>query len=94
MSAGGSAASRLADPGWSTPGGSTTGWTPVRVGRRDPRSLVAPTGPSVRCTQEVPAASVVELDGDRHLLDFGQNSVGRLRLRADGHPPQPDERGS
>ncbi|WP_244632137.1 alpha-L-rhamnosidase N-terminal domain-containing protein [Microbacterium sp. Se63.02b] len=34
---------RAEQPGWSTPGAEAEGWTPVRVGHRDPRTLVAPS---------------------------------------------------
>ncbi|GAA2570879.1 glycoside hydrolase family 78 protein [Streptomyces fimbriatus] len=76
---------RLHDPGWSAPGHAESGdWGPVRVGSRDPATLVAPSGPPVRCTQEVSPVSVTRLDDGRHLLDFGQNLVGRLRVTVDG----------
>ncbi|MFI8423553.1 family 78 glycoside hydrolase catalytic domain [Streptomyces sp. NPDC085479] len=75
---------RLDDPGWSTPTASPDGWTAVRTGSRDPRTLVAPGGPPVRCTEELPPLSVTRTPDGRHLLDFGQNLVGRLRVTADG----------
>jgi alpha-L-rhamnosidase len=75
---------RLDDPHWATPAASPDGWTPVRTGTRDPATLVAPQGPPVRCTEEIPPASVTRTPDGRHLLDFGQNLVGRLRLTADG----------
>lgn len=75
---------RLDDPHWATPSAPQDGWTPVRVGSRDPRTLVAPEGPPVRCTQEIAPVSVTRTSDGRHLLDFGQNLVGRLRITADG----------
>ncbi|MGV9455342.1 family 78 glycoside hydrolase catalytic domain [Streptomyces sp. NPDC003635] len=76
---------RLDEPGWSAPGHAASGdWQPVRVTERNPATLVAPSGPSVRCTQEVLPVAVTRLDDGRHLLDFGQNLVGRLRLTVDG----------
>ncbi|MFH9861354.1 family 78 glycoside hydrolase catalytic domain [Streptomyces sp. NPDC017202] len=74
---------RLHDPHWATPRGSRDG-TPVAVGRRDPSTLVAPLGPPVRCTEEITPVSVTRTADGRHLLDFGQNLVGRLRLTVDG----------
>ncbi|MEU9289493.1 family 78 glycoside hydrolase catalytic domain [Streptomyces sp. NPDC048275] len=71
------------DPDWATPQGIWDG-TPVAVGSRDPRTLVAPQGPPVRCTQEVAPVTVTRKDDGRHLLDFGQNLVGRLRITVDG----------
>lgn len=75
---------RAEQPGWSRPGAQTAGWTPVRVGRRDPRTLVAPVLPPVRCTEELAPVTVTRVDATTHLLDFGQNLVGRLRVRVHG----------
>ncbi|MFD3531878.1 family 78 glycoside hydrolase catalytic domain [Streptomyces sp. NPDC058664] len=75
---------RLDDPHWATATAAPHGWTPVRTGERDPRTLVAPQGPPVRCTEEIPPATITRTPDGRHLLDFGQNLVGRLRITADG----------
>lgn len=76
--------SREEQAGWSRPGASDDGWTPVRVGQRDAATLVAPTLPPVRCTEELAPVVVSRLDDMTHLLDFGQNLVGRLRVRVHG----------
>ncbi|WP_042394362.1 alpha-L-rhamnosidase [Streptacidiphilus carbonis] len=70
--------------GWSAPGFDDTDWQLVDTVPRDPATLVAPTGPPVRCTQELRPLQVTALDGDRLLLDFGQNLVGRLRITVEG----------
>lgn len=75
---------RLDDPDWATSAADGSQWTPVRVGERNPRTLVAPQGPPVRCTQEVAPTGVTHKEDGRHLLDFGQNLVGRLRITVDG----------
>jgi alpha-L-rhamnosidase len=75
---------RLDDPLWATPSATMDGWTPVRTGTRDTATLVAPTGPAVRCTEEIAPVGITRTPDGRHLLDFGQNLVGRLRLTADG----------
>lgn len=76
---------RLHDPDWCTPSRTASEeWTPVRTGRRDPGTLVAPTGPPVRCTEEIGPVLVTRTGDGRHLVDFGQNLVGRLRITADG----------
>ncbi|MGW1770266.1 family 78 glycoside hydrolase catalytic domain [Streptomyces sp. NPDC002104] len=76
---------RLDDPAWSTPSAADTGsWEPVRVGLRDPRTLVAPEGPPVRRTQEIAPVTITRTGEGRYLLDFGQNLVGRLRITVDG----------
>ncbi len=76
---------RLDDGSWSTPAGaSSPAWQPVRVGSRDPRTLVAPLGPPVACTEEINPVTVTRTADGRHILDFGQNLVGRLRVTVDG----------
>ncbi len=72
--------------GWSSPGFDATGWTAVRVGSRDPSTLVAPTGPPVRCTDELAPRDVIRTPSGKRVLDFGQNLVGRLRIRVAGPP--------
>ncbi|MFC8850792.1 MULTISPECIES: family 78 glycoside hydrolase catalytic domain [unclassified Micromonospora] len=71
-------------PGWSEPGFDDSGWQPVRVVPRDLATLVAPTGPPVRCTQLVPAAGTRTSPTGTTIVDFGQNLVGRLRFQAGG----------
>ncbi len=44
----------------------------------------ARTSPEVRVTQEVPVAEVITSPSGATLLDFGQNLVGRLRIRVSG----------
>ncbi|UUN31594.1 family 78 glycoside hydrolase catalytic domain [Streptomyces sp. FIT100] len=75
---------RLEQPGWSGPGFDDTGWHPVRTVHRDPATLVAPTGPPVRRTKKVAPVDVLGSPSGRTVLDFGQNLVGRLRMRVQG----------
>jgi alpha-L-rhamnosidase len=49
--------------------------------------LVAPDGPPVRVTEVVPAVEVSTSPGGATLVDFGQNVVGWVRLRARGTSP-------
>jgi alpha-L-rhamnosidase len=75
---------RLDDPDWSTPHAAEAGWVPVAVGHRDVATLVAPQAPPVRCTQELRPVSIIRKPDGRHLVDFGQNLVGRVRLIVEG----------
>ncbi|MFG2953635.1 family 78 glycoside hydrolase catalytic domain [Streptomyces sp. NPDC048291] len=75
---------RYEPSGWSSPGFDAGDWSPVDVVARDPATLVAPTGPPVRCTQEITPVLVTPLDADRLLVDFGQNLVGRVRITVAG----------
>lgn len=75
---------RLEAPDWSRGGFDDRDWLPISVRERDPRTLVAPTGPPVRVTEDVaPVAMLTSPTGSR-ILDFGQNLVGRIRLRVTG----------
>jgi alpha-L-rhamnosidase len=71
-------------PGWSSPGYDDADWTAVAIAERDPATLVAPTGPPVRCTQEVQPVAVLTAPSGARILDFGQNLVGRVRIRVRG----------
>ncbi len=75
---------RLDPRGWSEPGYDDSAWGAVEVVERDPGTLVAPTGPPVRRTELVAPVSVIPKGDGRYLVDFGQNLVGRLRIRVHG----------
>ncbi|MFK3835816.1 family 78 glycoside hydrolase catalytic domain [Microbacterium sp. NPDC087868] len=69
-------------PGWSRAGYDDGDWQRVQLRRRDPATLVAPTGPPVRVTEEVHPVTVLRTPAGKRVLDFGQNLVGVVRLRA------------
>ena len=71
-------------PGWGAPGSDDAGWGPVEAVDREPATLVAPEGPPVRRVQELAVAQVLTSPSGALLLDFGQNLVGRLRIRVQG----------
>ena len=75
---------RLARAGWSTPGHDTSDWSPVTELPAPAAELVAPTGPPVRRTQTLAPVDVITTPSGRTVLDFGQNLVGRLRIRVSG----------
>ncbi|MFG3289125.1 glycoside hydrolase family 78 protein [Streptomyces sp. NPDC048179] len=63
-----------------------TDWRPVDVLPYDPARLVAPDGPPVRRTEALDPVAVLTSPAGRTILDFGQNLVGRLRIRAGAQP--------
>jgi alpha-L-rhamnosidase len=63
-----------------TPGAAT----PVDVLDADLGLLVAPDGPPVRITEVLPAQEITTSPTGKTLVDFGQNVVGRIRLRVRG----------
>ena len=75
---------RLLDPTWSTAGADTAGWTPVAVRDLDVATLVAPDGPPVRHVETLAVREVITSPSGKTILDFGQNLVGRLRIRVTG----------
>ncbi|MFF4504272.1 family 78 glycoside hydrolase catalytic domain [Streptomyces sp. NPDC001401] len=75
---------RSARPGWSEPGQDTSGWSTVSELPLPEAELVAPTGPPVRRTQTLTPVGVLTTPSGKTVLDFGQNLVGRLRIRVSG----------
>ena len=74
---------RLVRNGWSSPGFASSGWVAASMAKPGP--VPGPrTGPEVRVTQLVPVAEVVTTPSGARILDFGQNLVGRLRIRVSG----------
>lgn len=72
---------RRATDGWELPGYDDTGWRPALVTGADHHLLVASVDEPVRATAELPARSVTRVGPDIHVVDFGQNLAGRVRLR-------------
>ena len=69
---------RVAD--WCEPGADRAGWDPVLVVDHPKGCLVTATGPEIRRIEELPAQAVTELAQGMHVVDFGQNSNGWVRL--------------
>lgn len=70
--------------GWSEAGFGAEGWSPVKINNRDLGTLVAPTGPPVRCTEEITPVEVIDTPSGKQVLDLGQNIAGRLWIRISG----------
>lgn len=75
---------RLVLHGWSEVGFDDAGWTRCRLLDRGVDTFVAPTGPAVRATGEVPPVAIFQSPSGRTLVDFGQNLVGRVRIQVSG----------
>ena len=73
---------RLEDGGWA--GAEDAALDPVVVEDFDASVLVAPDGPPVRATEELPVRAVLGTPSGKTILDFGQNLVGHVRLRVSG----------
>ena len=88
----------LEPSGWDMPGFGARDWRPVRCRERDATPLVADPGPPIRVTEEIAPRSIATDDHGRHIVDFGQNLTGWLRInsrRAAGDArPDPARRGA
>lgn len=75
---------RLEPRGWSEPNFDDTGWSPVRLVDWDINTLCAPLSPPVRRIEEIAPVQILTSPSGKVILDFGQNVVGRLRLKVKG----------
>src|SRR5206468_6098283 len=75
---------RLEKTGWSSPSYDDTSWRGVRNFDRVKAALVAPVGPPVRRMREITPVKVIHTPAGETVVDFGQNMVGWVRLRAHG----------
>ncbi|MFJ9411179.1 family 78 glycoside hydrolase catalytic domain [Streptomyces sp. NPDC101393] len=71
-------------PGWCEPGFDGAPWQPVRVLDFDTSVLFPADSPPVRRIECLPPVAVTTSPTGRTLVDFGQNLVGRLRIRLRG----------
>jgi len=67
--------------GWDRPGYTAEGWTRCWAVTAPAGSLVAPLGPPIRAITYLKPQKITAKGGRRHIVDFGQNFAGRLRLR-------------
>jgi alpha-L-rhamnosidase len=70
--------------GWAEPGYDDGAWGAVRVDAAAVPTPEARTSPVVRAVQELPVAAILTAPDGSPILDFGQNLVGRLRIRVRG----------
>ncbi|WP_347977872.1 family 78 glycoside hydrolase catalytic domain [Microbacterium sp. ProA8] len=75
---------RLHDRSWATASYDASAWAPAVIREFDTGVLVAPDGPPVRHIETVEVRSAITTRSGATILDFGQNLVGRLRLRVRG----------
>ena len=75
---------RLQDDTWLLPSADLSGWVGVHEVRTDPSRLTPYIGPAVRRQEVVPAQRIWTAPSGRTVVDFGQNLVGWVRLRARG----------
>src|SRR3982751_365735 len=69
---------------WSVAGFDDGAWSPVRAVERDLETLVPSPGPPVRRVELVEPVAITRSPSGKPIVDFGQNVVGRLRIRVSG----------
>jgi alpha-L-rhamnosidase len=74
---------RLEPHGWDRPGFDAAGWRAVRRRDLDSLPLVADPGPPIRVTEEIRPVHISRDGSGRHIIDFGQNVTGWVRVRVD-----------
>jgi alpha-L-rhamnosidase len=79
---------RLEQAGWSESGFDDKAWDRVTPVKWDLTTLFAPMGPAVRRTEEVAPVKLITSPSGKLILDFGQNLVGRLRIKVRGSAGQ------
>ena len=77
---------RLELGGWSQPGYDASGWRPVEVIDHDLATVTPAAVPPVRAVQKVVPVSIGCAPSGETLVDFGQNLVGRVRIRLTAAP--------
>ncbi|MET9503899.1 glycoside hydrolase family 78 protein [Streptomyces sp. NPDC006622] len=75
---------RRARPGFSETGFDDSAWEPVRLLEFDTGVLFPADSPPVRRTETLTPVAVTTSPTGRTIVDFGQNLVGRLRIRVRG----------
>lgn len=76
---------RLEIPGWDKVGlRESTSWKPVRTLEKGPEKLIGMSGPAVSKHEEFKALKIFKTPAGETVVDFGQNLVGWVMLKAKG----------
>ncbi|MGA2253799.1 MAG: family 78 glycoside hydrolase catalytic domain, partial [Thermoguttaceae bacterium] len=72
---------RLEADGWDRPGFVNREWQPVKVGTQLKPVIQAAPGAPVQCTGEIRPVAITQPKSGLHVVDFGRNFAGWMRLR-------------
>lgn len=75
---------RREHPGWSVVGFDDSGWGLARATGADAPTPTPRVGPAVRAIEELRPVEILRSPSGATIIDFGQNLVGHVRLRATG----------
>src|SRR5262249_28282124 len=75
---------RLEKSGWANPGFADAQWAGVKVANHSKTILTPPAGPPVRKIEEIKPVKILKTPAGETVVDFGQNLVGWVRLKAQG----------
>lgn len=70
--------------GWSVPGFDDEGWDRAWPAPAPAAQLMPPLAQPIRATRTLPPQAIRRIGPDRHIVDFGQNFAGRVRLTVAG----------
>jgi len=76
---------RLEKPGWDRPGFDDADWLPVEAVDQSLDTLVPQAKDVMGVIQDIPPVSITESEPGVYIFDFGQNLVGWVRLKVQGH---------
>lgn len=75
--------------GWTVNGYDDSGWQKADIMTTPTKKLCAQTSPSLKVMEEISPVSVKAVDGNRCIIDMGQNMVGWLKISLKGKEGQP-----
>jgi alpha-L-rhamnosidase len=75
---------RLEKPGWDTAGYNDADWNGVRLFERSKNAVKAQVGPLIRRHEHIRAVRLLHSPKGETIIDFGQNMVGWVKVRARG----------
>lgn len=77
---------RLEKPGWTQPGYPDTDWHTVKIADHPMNVLIPTQNESVKRHEVFVPVKIFETPKGEQVIDFGQNLVGRVRMKVNGNP--------
>ncbi|GAA0662680.1 alpha-L-rhamnosidase [Sphingomonas insulae] len=71
--------------GWNAPGFDDRGWDAAWPAPPPPATPSPPLGPPIRVSRTIRPAAIRRIGANAHIVDFGQNFAGRVRLSVRGN---------
>lgn len=71
-------------PGWNSPGFNTKGWLKASYVQEPEGTFEAQMNENMKVMSELKPVGLSQLEGDRYILDMGQNMVGWVEMKVQG----------